>query len=149
MSSEVIQQLADRVAITELMARYAERIDAADAAGAAACFAPDGIGDYWGECHGREAITARLTEILARFNATQHHLSNTIIELDGTSRARARSYVYAFHRMAPDNSEMHVWGRWHDDLVKVDGQWLFAYRRVVLTGSKNRPGGDLGHARVG
>ena len=39
-----LRELLERDAITRLMARYADRIDANDPAGAAACFAPDGVG---------------------------------------------------------------------------------------------------------
>ncbi len=40
---KAIQELLDKQAITELMIRYAERIDANDPEGAAACFAEDGV----------------------------------------------------------------------------------------------------------
>ena len=139
-----LAQMAEKFAITELMSRYCDRIDAKDPAGAAACFTEGGVGDYWGEETGRAAITARLTGILARFQATSHHLTNVLIELNG-ERASAMSYVYAFHRKAADSSAMHVWGRWVDRLEKVDGQWLFAHRRVALVGSENRDGGDFDH----
>ena len=39
------------------------------------------------------------------------------------------SYVYAFHRRAVTNEPFHYWGRWVDELVKLDGQWLYARRR--------------------
>ena len=94
-----LRELLERDAITRLMSRYADRIDANDPVGAAACFAPDGIGVYWGDYRGREAIAERLTGILAAFHATSHHLTNVQIELTGETTARAQSYVYAFHRL--------------------------------------------------
>ncbi|MBI1179779.1 MAG: hypothetical protein GC201_04420 [Alphaproteobacteria bacterium] len=133
----IIQALADKQAIYELMVRYAERIDANDPAGAAACFAEDGIGMYWGEAAGRKAIAARLAGILDRFHTTSHHLSNVGITLDG-DRATAMSYVYAFHRMAGTMEAMHVWGRWVDELARIDGEWLFTRREVVGVGAVNR-----------
>jgi len=120
--------------IEQLMVRYADRIDANDPEGAAACFAEDGIGKYWGECRGRKEIAARLGKILDLFSATSHHLSNVSIHLDG-DRATAMSYVYAFHRMADTGDPLHYWGRWVDRLVRVDEGWRFAEREVVGIGS--------------
>ena len=133
-----IQALLDERAITKLMVHYAERIDANDPEGAAACYAEDGVGVYWGEYRGRTAIAERLAGILDGFYATSHHLSNVQITLDG-DRARAMSYVYAFHRLKPSFEHMHYWGRWVDALVKVEGEWLFAHREVVGVGNL-RPG---------
>ncbi|MFN0095465.1 MAG: nuclear transport factor 2 family protein [Dehalococcoidia bacterium] len=141
-----LQQLIDERDITALMVRYADRIDAKDPEGSAACFAPDGVGVYWGEYRGRAAIADRLRGILDDFHATSHHLSNVMIDLDG-DRATAQAYVYAFHRVKPSNEAMHYWGRWVDELVRVDGEWLFARREVVGIGSINRgnPDRDLQH----
>ena len=130
-----LRELLERDAITRLMSRYADRIDANDPAGAAACFAPEGVGVYWGDYCGREAIAERLTGILAAFHATSHHLTNVQIELTGETTAWAQSYVYAFHRLKDTFQHMHYWGRWVDELEKVDGEWLFARREVVGVGS--------------
>jgi uncharacterized protein (TIGR02246 family) len=131
---KAIQELIDLRAIEQLMVRYADRIDANDPEGAAACFAEDGIGNYWGKYTGRKEIATRLSKILDRFSATSHHLSNVSIQLDG-DRATAMSYVYAFHRMADTNDPMHYWGRWVDRLVRVEEGWRFAEREVVGIGS--------------
>lgn len=133
--ADALRDLLERDAITRLMARYADRIDANDPVGAAACFAPDGIGVYWGDYRGREAIAERLTGILAGFHATSHHLTNVQIELTGESTARAQSYVYAFHRLKGTMEQMHYWGRWVDEVEKGEGEWLFARREVVGIGS--------------
>ena len=141
-----VQLLLEKQAITDLMVEYADRIDANDPVGSAACFAEDGIGVYWGDYVGREAIAERLRGILAGFLATSHHLSNIAIEVDGEA-ATAQSYVYAFHRIRPGGEPMHYWGRWVDQLKKVDGRWYFARREVVGIGSLNpgNPPFDLRH----
>ena len=117
------------------MVRYPDRIDTNDPVGAAACFAPDGLGMYWGEYRGREAIAERLTGILAAFHATSHHLTNVQLELTSETTARAQSYVYAFHRYKETFQHMHYWGRWVDELIKIGGDWLFARREVVGVGN--------------
>lgn len=143
----IARELADKTAITALMAHYADRIDEHDPVGAAACFTEDGVGVYWQDCVGPAAIAERLTGILAHFHATSHHLSNVQIRLDGDT-ATAQSYVYAFHRVkAAMDRPMHVWGRWVDALKKVDGHWKFAHREVVSVGSIGsvRVPNDLDH----
>jgi uncharacterized protein (TIGR02246 family) len=146
-TERTVRELADKKAIYKLMAHYADRIDANDPEGAAACFARDGVGVYWQECVGPQAIAERLTGILAHFHATSHHLSNVQIRLNGET-ATAQSYVYAFHRVKADmDKPMHVWGRWVDRLKKEDGQWKFAHREVVSVGSIGsvRVPNDLDH----
>ena len=146
MGDLTLRELNDRAAIERLMADYADRIDANDPEGAAACFARDGVGEYWGTSRGPAAIAERLRGILTAFTATSHHLSNVRIDLAG-DRATGQSYVYAFHRLAGSGAWMHYWGRWVDELVREDGEWRFARREVVGVGSMNEgaPEGDLRH----
>ena len=59
-----IRELLEARAIEQLMIRYIDRVDANDPVGAAACFAEDGVGIYWGEYRGRAAIAERLGGIL-------------------------------------------------------------------------------------
>jgi hypothetical protein len=135
MSTDRIQQLIDERDILNLMIRYADRIDANDPIGSAACFAPDGVGDYWGDFVGREAIATRLAGILDAFLCTSHHLTNWLIEIDG-DRATAQSYVYAFHRRRKDELPFWVSARWIDQIVRTpDEGWLFARREVAVVGS--------------
>ena len=129
-----IRELVEARAIEQLMIRYIDRIDANDPVGAAACFTDDGVGVYWGDYVGRAAIAERLAGILDGFVHTSHHLTNVAPVIDG-DRATSQAYVYAFHRTAGANDFLHYWGRWVDELRKVDGQWLFARREVVGIGS--------------
>jgi hypothetical protein len=135
-----LRDLVEARAIEQLSYRYLDRIDANDPQGAAACYAPDGVGPYWGEFVGREAIAERLRGILDGFSATSHHVSNIAPAIDG-ERATCLSYVYAFHGRAVTNEPLHYWGRWVDELVKLDGEWLYARRELVGVGS-NSPGDE-------
>jgi len=131
-----LRRLRDEREIETLMVTYCDRIDANDPSGAAACFANDGIGHYWGEFRGPAAITERLIAILDEFSATSHHLANVAITLHPTDpdRANAQSYVYAFHRRRADGSSFHYWGRWVDELVRTRAGWRFHRREVVGVG---------------
>ena len=132
--ADAVRTMLDERAIEALMVRYIDRIDANDPVGAAACFTETGIGIYWGEYRGRAAIAERLIGILDRFAVTSHHLSNVAAVIDG-DHATSLAYVYAFHRVAGTNEFLHYWGRWLDELERVDGAWLFARREVVGVGS--------------
>ena len=141
-----LARLLDERSIVRLMADYIDRIDANDPVGAAAFFAPDGIGDFWGEHEGRAAIAERLADFLDAFSATSHHLSNVRIDFDhDPDFATAQSHVYAFHRRSGDGSSFHYWGRWVDELVRLDEGWHFASRRVVGVGDYEP--GDPGRSR--
>lgn len=130
-----LQRYLDEKDIIDLMIRYADRIDANDPIGSAACFLPDGVGFYWGEFTGRAAIAERLAGILDQFLCTSHHLTNPIITIDGDA-ATARSYVYAFHRRRKDGLPYWVSARWIDRIVRTpDEGWLFARREVATVGS--------------
>ena len=133
MSDDLLRTLADEREIEQLMYRYIDRVDANDPEGAAGCFAEDGIGVYWGEYRGQVAIAERLGTILDAFSATSHHLSNLMVRLEG-DRATAQSYVYAFHRTVGAHEQLHVWGRWIDELVRRPQGWRFARREVRLVG---------------
>ncbi len=131
---KTIQELLDIHAIEQLMVHYADRIDANDPEGAAACYTEDGTGKYWGTFQGRQEISEVLSVILSMFSATSHHLSNMKINIEG-DQATAMSYVYAFHRMADTDEPLHYWGRWVDRFKRTDEGWLFAEREVVGVGS--------------
>jgi len=129
-----LQELLDARAIEQLMIRYIDGIDASDPVGAAACFAPDGVGIDWGEYRGREAIAERLRGVLAGFDATSHHLSDVQPAIDG-DRATSQAYVDAFHRRAGSGDQLHDWGRWVDVLRRIDGEWCFERQEVVGVGT--------------
>ena len=83
MDEKALQEMLDERAIKKTMYRYLDRIDANDPEGAAACFAEDGVGKYWGDFKGRKAIAERLTRILDMFASTSHHVSNINIKIEG------------------------------------------------------------------
>ena len=66
-----LQEMIEARAIEQLMIRYIDRVDANDPVGAAACFAEDGLGVYWGDYRGREAIAERLGEHPRRVHRDQ------------------------------------------------------------------------------
>ena len=134
----------DRAAIENLQARYMFALDFRDPEGYAATFTEDGVLDYGaGKIRGREAIAAMVADMREgaaaqraadssglRPAAGRHNISNIVIEIDGD---RATSTAYWFH-MGNDNPErgaqLNSFGHYEDELVRVDGEWLFSLRKI-------------------
>jgi hypothetical protein len=133
----------DRALIEDLQARYLFAFDFGDPQGYAGTFAPDGILDFGqGEVKGREAIAKfiadgrqRTEEARAKTPAGErpsigrHIINNMVITVDGK---KAHGVAYWTHMTSGSNGRGAVdfFGHYEDDLVKVNGQWLFARRRI-------------------
>jgi hypothetical protein len=121
----------DRLEIRELIARYNWAIDTRDGLGVADTFTADGVFDGATIFRGRDELIG-FGELRHRPPAlpgvgAQHWTTNLV--LDGNSqRVKARMY---FIRENVDNGSVSagVLGYYNDELVKVDGRWLFASRR--------------------
>ena len=133
----------DRALIEDLQARYLFAFDFGDAQGYAATFAPDGVLDFGqGENKGRQAIARfiadgrkRTEETRARTPAGErpsvgrHVINNMVIKIDG-DKARAVAYWTHMTSGANGRGTVDFFGHYEDDLVKVNGEWLFARRRI-------------------
>lgn len=143
--SAVAQTYAeDRALIEDLQARYLFALDFRDPDAYAATFTEDGVLDYGaGQIRGREAIAAMVADMREgdaearaaddsglRPAAGRHNITNIVIEIDGD---RATGTAYWFH-MGNDNpdraAQLNSFGHYEDELVKVDGEWLFSLRKI-------------------
>lgn len=136
--SEIVE---NKRQIAELLARYTWTGDFGDADGFAGCFTGDGVLDVKGQATyaGRAAIAAMvrggphapqgasLPETLS--GPLHHHVSSVRIEIDDASHARVFAYFLAMGPHGPDH-----WGRYSDRVERVDGAWLFRYRRASADG---------------
>jgi SnoaL-like protein len=141
-------ELADRLAIRELVDAYAHCADRRLAEGQKSLFTDDthfvvymdGQGTEPTQVlDGREALTP-VFEDLNRYEATQHFNGQSTIRLDG-DRATGESYCIAHHLFteAGRRNVMVAWLRYGDTLVKVDGDWLFAERNLYVDWTETRP----------
>jgi ketosteroid isomerase-like protein len=127
-----VQQLVDAEEIRRLIYDYAFHLDMNHPQELADLFVEDCevvYGPNFG-AEGKEAYLKTLDGIGEFFEATSHHVSNTVIDFTGEDEATARSVLYAFHRYTKDRPDSHVWGQYHDDFVRVDGKWLFKRREL-------------------
>jgi ketosteroid isomerase-like protein len=86
---------------------------------------------------GIEAYKKTLEGIGTFFEATSHHVSNIVVDFVSEDEARARSVVYAWHRYTRDRPDSHVWGQYHDVMVRADGQWRFKRRELRSAGTQD------------
>ncbi len=134
----------DRSLIEDLQARYMFALDFRDADAYASTFTPDGILDYGaGEIRGREAIRNFVVE--SRKNAAdqrakdtsglrpaagRHNISNIVLRIAG-NKAVGRAYWFHMGNNNPKRaSELDSFGHYEDEMVKVDGKWLFSKRKI-------------------
>ena len=133
----------DRALIEDLQARYMFAFDFGDPEGYSGTFTPDGILNYGGgEIKGRKAIAdfiaagrKRTEEARAKTPAGErpsigrHVINNMVIKIDGK---KARGVAYWTHMTSGSNGRGTVdfFGHYEDEMVKVDGKWLFSSRRI-------------------
>ena len=124
-------------AITNLLYRYAEMIDAGDLAGAAALFEHARIKMRGGEeldSAGRPASWRRRVKLHACGTPrTRHVVTNPIIEVDeAAGTATCRSCYTVLQQTDTLPLQVIAAGRYIDTFARVDGQWRFASRDYSL-----------------
>ncbi|GIU90669.1 MAG: hypothetical protein KatS3mg010_1768 [Acidimicrobiia bacterium] len=126
-------------AITSLMFRYAECVDAADFDGIGALFAHGRITNegHTAVIEGRDAVRA-LYEHSNRVHddgtlRTRHLTTNVLVDVDEQAdRATARSAFVVFQATPRLPLQAIVAGRYHDEFERVDGTWRFRCRHILL-----------------
>jgi hypothetical protein len=132
----------DRAAIEDLCARYLFALDFHDPDLYVSTFTPDGVLDYGsGDVKGREAIKAVIARMPSpaataglRAAAARHNISNIVIKVDG-DKAYGRSYWFHYSNDNPQRRGVFDgFGHYEDELVKVNGKWLFTKRKIYNEG---------------
>lgn len=122
----------DRAAIHQLAARYCHALDVRDPDAVAATFTDDGVLESaWvgmGVLKGHEDIKRYFRQ--GRGGEVRHWTNSALLEGNG-DEARMRMYLMSM-RVAASVREVVVTGRYDDTLRKIDGQWLFAHRRLTF-----------------
>jgi hypothetical protein len=129
-----IGEVADRLAITDVLYQYATALDTRDWDLLRACFTADGVADYLefgGVNEGREAIVKLCGGVLSGLDASQHLIANPRVTLDG-DRATATCYFQAQHFLAsPAGGNTYlVGGSYEDRFVRTAEGWQIAYRTL-------------------
>ena len=141
-------EAADRLAIRELFDAYARCADRRDAEGQKSLFTEDtrfvvymgGEGsDPSYALDGREALTPVFAD-LNQYEATTHLNGQSTVALNGDT-ATGESYTLAHHLSTVDGERriMVASLRYHDTFTKIDGEWYFAERKLIVDWTETRP----------
>jgi ketosteroid isomerase-like protein len=135
-------EAADRLAIRELVEAYAHCADRRDAKGQMALFTEDTrFVVYMNakdptlsmDLHSREALSPVFAD-LNKYDATTHFVGQSTIFTLTTDRATGEAYCLA-HHVTVENGKRRLMVaslRYLDTFVKMDGEWLFAERRLCV-----------------
>lgn len=139
--TKIREELADREAIRDCLARYARSVDRVDEAQLRAVYWEDASDDhitYSGPASGFiEQVIPRLMAI----DQTSHMIGNMLIELE-LERANVETYFLAFHRLPEPAGGFHdlvVGGRYLDRMEKRDDEWRISDRKVVVDWFRDNP----------
>ncbi|MBL0420092.1 nuclear transport factor 2 family protein [Ramlibacter sp. AW1] len=136
-----LERLTITAACRDVIHRGAAAVDANDADGFAALFTEDGVLERpsGAPLQGREAVrqayAARAPERI-----TRHLVTNTLVEPDSPTEARATSLVLLWGGNAKDEAGPYgrpaeprqMVGEFHDVLVRTDQGWRIARRRALF-----------------
>lgn len=127
----------DRLAVAELLARYAEAMDAGDFPAVGALLQHATIADQDGNevARGAVQIEALYAATTRRHEdgtpRTAHVITNVIVEPDGDDRAEVRSRFTVLQATATLPLQPVVVGRYVDTVERRDGGWCFVHRRMI------------------
>ena len=146
--TKVSSYAEDRAQIEDLQARYMFALDFRDLDKYALTFTEDGILDIVGmKWQGREEIKKAIQrpqeaapeakeapaakEKPALYPSTgRHNITNIVLKIDG-DKATGRAYWFHYGNNNPERkASLDSYGHYEDELVKVNGQWLFSKRII-------------------
>lgn len=139
----------DRLALADLVHRYAARVDDRDHAGVAELFCEDGVLatpappqhlDPVAEHVGRTAVRRALAG-LDGMAATFHAVTGAVFDAEHPDRATGRVACLAHHVTRHDDRPRDlVWAvTYRDDYRRTSDGWLFARRAVHVTFVATQP----------
>ena len=141
-------EVADRLAIRELVEAYAHCADRRDANGQMSLFTADTHFVVYmnakeatpsQELHSREALAPVFAE-LNKYEATTHFLGQSTIFTVTEDSATGEAYCLAHHVTLEGGKRRLMLAslRYLDTFVKNDGSWLFAERRLYVDWMEER-----------
>jgi ketosteroid isomerase-like protein len=130
------EEVADRLAIQDLIGRYAVIVDSGDFEALDDLFTPDTVIDFStfnGPVGGLAEIKTFLGASLPFFTRTQHMMGLPLIDIDGDTAHARTSCNNPMISTKPDGT-VSVWliGLWYDDdLVRTEDGWRFSARNQI------------------
>jgi ketosteroid isomerase-like protein len=142
------EEVADRLAIRQIIDAYAHCADRRDAKGQMALFTTDTVFEVFMDSRsaeptqtlrGRDAL-APVFDNLNTYQATTHFNGQSTVEIEGNT-AKGESYCLAHHLTVDGEKRtlMVASIRYLDIFTKQNGIWLFAVRKLMVDWTDTRP----------
>ena len=137
----------DKLAVAECVYRYATGVDTRDWAMYRSVFADEVEFDFSSYGPGRPPVTmaaddwvAGVKPLFEGLAATQHMMSNPLVELEGDS-AQITMYVRAHHVFDPEDPDSYytIGGYYRNRLVRERGNWKLVRVKLNVTWRLGRP----------
>lgn len=144
-----MQELLDRIALTDLVALYCRGCDRRDFALVRSLYHDDAIDDHGAMFRGGpDDFVAWLPQAMAPWELTIHSITNSLFAIDGDV-AEGEHHARAYHRThAPDRHEYIVHGRYLDRYTRREGVWKFSHRSLVFDSGEIRAVDEEGYAKI-
>jgi len=136
--SNSLQYVTDRIALMDVMLKYAKGVDERDMALYRSVFATDvevvGFGpDVY---HGIDAWAAFVETALAQYGATQHMLGPQLATVNGDD-AHCRTDVQALHYLKDKpGTTLTLWATYVTDMKRIGGHWKIARHELISRGTR-------------
>lgn len=144
-------EIADRLAIRDLLARYCHAIDRRELDSLRDIYAPGGIDHHTGFDGDVEEFIEWVGRLLPKLDGTLHVLGNHLVEIRG-DRAIAETYATAYHWGTPAQDPAKNFTslvRYVDDLVRIEGRWRIRERWAVREHALSETGRAMGRIQPG
>jgi 3-phenylpropionate/cinnamic acid dioxygenase small subunit len=136
--TDTAQYVADRMALMDVMLKYAKGCDNRDLALYRSCFADDAVITGFGDItyNSGDSWTAYVVEALGNFGPTQHMLGPQLATIDGDT-AECRTDVQATHYLKDEvSTTMTLWATYETQMKRINGEWKIARHHFVLRGRR-------------
>ena len=128
-SDGLMRELADRLAIQDLVYGYNRAMDTGDEALFRRLFVPHAV---CGHCEGLENIVQALRTTVEKYADRQHLSTNLVVELHGDqATGKSKSLMRRTLRGATELGSL-TFLSYDDQYIRVAGQWQFLRRDIVV-----------------
>lgn len=142
----LLAQLADRVAIVDVISNYATGLDARDWVLWRSVFVDEVVFDLSSWTHeparrlSADRVVAAQARIFAELSATQHFIANHRVPIDG-DRARVLAHMRAEHWLSLEGGgtdRYTMFGYYDDKLVRTPAGWKITEMQLNVTHTEGR-----------
>ena len=136
----VENNVADRIALQDVMLKYAAGVDERDFDLYASCFMENVEVLDFGETpiNGRDEWVEYVKVALDNYGPTQHMLGPQLANVDGND-AHCRTDVQALHYLKqPEGEILTLWATYETDMIRTDEGWKISKHRLVSRGIKQQ-----------